>query len=192
MKRCSLCLVICTTLLLQGCVGAVLVGTTAAVATKAATDPRTVGTQVDDNTLALRVSNAIAKNEQIQKQARIVTTVYQGKVLLTGQAPDPALAEQAKKIAMGVAGVKEVYNEVRKGEPVGLGTASNDTWLTTKVRSALLANDQIKSTRIKVNTENGEVFLLGIVTPQEGQIAARLASKVSGVKRVITAFSYLK
>ena len=183
--------VLISALLLQGCVGAVVVGS-AAVGTKAATDPRTVGTQVDDSTLELRVNSALSKDEQIKKEARINVTAYQGKVLLTGQSPSTDLASRAKQIAVGVEGTTEVFNEVRQGQPIGLGTASSDTWITTKVRSQLLGSDQVKSSNVKVTTENGEVFLMGLVTAREGQAAADIASRVSGVKHVTTAFTLLK
>ena len=180
-----------TALLLQGCVGAVVVGS-AAVATKAASDPRTVGTQVDDGTLEARVSNALAKDQQIKKETRIVVTAYQGKVLLTGQSPSTDLSNRAKQIAIGVEGTAEVYNEIRQGQPVSMGRASMDTWITTKIRSQLLASDAVKSSNVKVTTENGEVFLLGLVTNDEGKAAAEIASKVSGVQHVTTAFTYVK
>lgn len=133
MKALSPLAILLSALLLQGCVAAAVVGT-AAVGTKAATDPRTVGTQVDDST-ELRVNSALSKDEQIKKQARINVTAYQGKVLLTGQSPTPDLSARAKQIAMGVEGTTEVFNEVRQGQPIGLGTASSDTRITTKVRS---------------------------------------------------------
>lgn len=183
--------VLFSALLLQGCVAGVVVGS-AAVATKTATDPRTVGTQVDDSTLEARVENAISKDQQLKKEARVVATAYQGKVLLTGQAPTTELASRAKQIALGVDGAAEVYNEIRQGTPVSLGTASSDTWITTKVRSQILTSDTVKSSNVKVTTENGEVFLLGLVTQQEGQSAAQIASQVSGVKHVTTAFTYVK
>ena len=183
--------VLISALLLQGCVGAVVVGS-AAVGTKAATDPRTVGTQVDDGTLELRVNSALSKDEQIKKEARVNVTAYQGKVLLTGQSPTSELASRAKQIAVGVEGATEVYNEIRQGQPVGLSTASNDTWITTKVRSQLLGSDQVKSSNVKVTTENGEVFLMGLVTEREGRAAADIASRVSGVKHVTTAFTLIK
>ena len=183
--------VLISALLLQGCVGAVVVGS-AAVGTKAATDPRTVGTQVDDSTLELRVNSALSKDEQIKKEARVNVTAYQGKVLLTGQAPTTDLSSRAKQIAVGVEGAAEVFNEIRQGQPIGLGTASSDTWITTKVRSQLLGSDQVKSSNVKVTTENGEVFLMGLVTEREGQAAADIASRVSGVKHVTTAFTMLK
>ncbi|AGN85881.1 MULTISPECIES: division/outer membrane stress-associated lipid-binding lipoprotein [Enterobacteriaceae] len=183
--------VLISALLLQGCVGAVVVGS-AAVGTKAATDPRTVGTQVDDSTLELRVNSALSKDEQIKKEARVNVTAYQGKVLLTGQAPNTDLSSRAKQIAVGVEGTTEVFNEIRQGQPIGLGTASSDTWITTKVRSQLLSSDQVKSSNVKVTTENGEVFLMGLVTEREGRAAADIASRVSGVKHVTTAFTLLK
>ena len=180
MKALSPLAILLSALLLQGCVAAAVVGT-AAVGTKAATDPRTVGTQVDDSTLELRVNSALSKDEQIKKQARINVTAYQGKVLLTGQSPTPDLSARAKQIAMGVEGTTE-----------GLGTASSDTWITTKVRSQLLSTDQVKSSNVKVTTENSEVFLMGLVTEREGRAAADIASRVSGVSRVTTAFTYIK
>ncbi|MDI6936418.1 BON domain-containing protein, partial [Serratia sp. Se-PFBMAAmG] len=89
-------------------------------------------------------------------------------------------------------GATEVYNEIRNGQKVSLGTSSSDTWITTKIRSQLLGSDQVKSSNVKVTTENGEVFLLGMVTQQEAAAAADLASRVSGVKHVTTAFTILK
>ncbi|CAI0775501.1 Osmotically-inducible protein Y precursor [Serratia marcescens] len=183
--------VLSSALLLQGCIAGVVVGS-AAVATKTATDPRSVGTQVDDGTLEARVENALSKDQQLKKEARVVATAYQGKVLLTGQSPNADLTARAKQIAMGVEGTTEVYNEIRQGTPVSLSTASSDTWITTKVRSQLLTSDTVKSSNVKVTTENGEVFLLGLVTQQEGQSAAQIASQVSGVKHVTTAFTYVK
>ncbi|AIM23711.1 osmotically-inducible protein OsmY [Serratia sp. OLHL2] len=183
--------VLSSALLLQGCIAGVVVGS-AAVATKTATDPRSVGTQVDDGTLEARVESALSKDQQLKKEARVVATAYQGKVLLTGQSPNADLTARAKQIAMGVEGTTEVYNEIRQGTPVSLSTASSDTWITTKVRSQLLTSDTVKSSNVKVTTENGEVFLLGLVTQQEGQSAAQIASQVSGVKHVTTAFTYVK
>ncbi len=177
-------------LLLQGC-AAVLIGS-AGVATKSATDARTVGTQVDDGTLELRVANALAANKQIKASTHINEMAYQGKVLLTGQAPSQEMAETARQIAAKTDGATDVYNEIRIGENISLGTSSNDTWITTKIRSQLLTSDQVKSSSIKVTTENGEVFLMGLVTPSEGQAAATLASRVAGVKHVTTVYTFIK
>ncbi|STD23148.1 Predicted periplasmic or secreted lipoprotein [Enterobacter asburiae] len=165
---------------------------TAAVGTKAATDPRTVGTQVDDGTLEAARQQCAVERRTNQERSAYQRDAYQGKVLLAGQAPNLELASRAKQIAMGVEGTTEVFNEVRQGKPIGLGDASSDTWITTKVRSQLLGSDQVKSSNVKVTTENGEVFLLGLVTDREGKAAADIASRVSGVKHVTTAFTYIK
>ncbi|HGJ5884741.1 division/outer membrane stress-associated lipid-binding lipoprotein [Arsenophonus sp.] len=190
MRLFSLITIICSILLLQGCIGAAVIGS-AAVATKSATDPRSVGRQVDDGTLEARVSAAINKDQEITRNARIITTAYEGKILLTGQAPDLALAERAKQIATKVEGVEAVYNEIRQATSVDLGTASKDTWITTKIKSQILTSDSVKSSTVKVITEGGEVFLLGILTQREGAAAAKIASETDGVKRVTTAFTYL-
>ncbi|ARU95282.1 division/outer membrane stress-associated lipid-binding lipoprotein [Tatumella citrea] len=190
MKQFSVLAILISALMLQGC-AAVVIGS-AAVATKSATDPRTVGTQVDDGTLELRVANALATDKQIKAETHINATAYQGKVLLTGEAPSQEVADRAKQITAGVDGATDVYNEIRIGPNATLGTSSSDTWITTKVRSQLLASDKVKSSNVKVTTEQGEVFLLGLVTAQEGQAAAEIASRVSGVKHVTTAFTMLK
>lgn len=190
MRLFPLITIICSTLLLQGCIGAAVIGS-AAVATKSATDPRSVGRQVDDGTLEASVSAAINKDQEITRNARVITTAYEGKILLTGQAPDLALAERAKQIATKVEGVEAVYNEIRQAKPVDLGTASKDTWITSKIKSQILTSDSVKSSIVKVITEGGEVFLLGILTQQEGAATAKIASETDGVKRVTTAFTYL-
>lgn len=187
----NLAAIVLSSVILQGCVGAVLIGA-AAVATKSAVDPRTIGTQVDDSTLELRVINAINKDPKLKKEAKISVTAYQGKILLTGEAQSSELSERAKAIVAKVEGVSEIYNEIRQGRPVDLATTSSDIWITTKVRSQLLSILSMKSSKLKVVTENGEVFLLGLLTRKEGESAAEIASKVSGVKHVTTAFTYVK
>ncbi|CED78280.1 Uncharacterized protein YraP [Candidatus Hamiltonella defensa (Bemisia tabaci)] len=187
----NLAAIVLSSVILQGCVGAVLIGA-AAVATKSAVDPRTIGTQVDDSTLELRVINAINKDPKLKKEAKISVTAYQGKILLTGEAQSFELSERAKAIVAKVEGVSEIYNEIRQGHPVDLATTSSDIWITTKVRSQLLSILSMKSSKLKVVTENGEVFLLGLLTRKEGEAAAQIASKVSGVKHVTTVFTYVK
>lgn len=184
----TVCILSLSLLFLQGCVGAVVVGT-AAVATKTVTDPRTTGTQVDDTTLEMRVSNAIAKEAQLQQEARIVAVAYQGQVLLIGQSPNTELMSKAQSIVASVDGVTDIYNEIRLGQPVGVTRISQDTWITTKIRSKLLTSNQVKSTNVKVITENAEVFLLGVVTNAEAQATANIASQTDGVQRVTTVFT---
>ncbi|XNM47832.1 division/outer membrane stress-associated lipid-binding lipoprotein [Escherichia coli] len=163
---------------------------TAAVGTKAATDPRSVGTQVDDGTLEVRVNSALSKDEQIKKEARINVTAYQGEVLLVGQSPNAELSARAKQIAMGVDGANEVYNEIRQGHPIGLAKRLTIRGSPPKCVPSL-TGDLVKSSNVKVTTENGVVFLMGLVTEREAKAAADIASRVSGVKRVTTAFTFI-
>ena len=175
--------------MLQGCVAAVLGG--AAAGAKVATDPRTVGTQVDDETLELKVENALDKDAQIRSEARINAVSYSGRVLLIGQVPTTSTKETATSLTQGVLGVTEVYNELQIGPKVDLAQISQDGWITTQVKSKMLVDDRVKTTDVKVITEKGEVFLLGNVTQAQGNAAAKIASKISGVKRVVKVFKVL-
>ncbi|MGV6988904.1 division/outer membrane stress-associated lipid-binding lipoprotein [Testudinibacter sp. P80/BLE/0925] len=175
---------------LQACITTAVVGT-AAVATKVATDPRTAGTQIDDETLEIRVSSALNKDEEIKEDARINVVSYNSRVLLIGQVPSESLKETAKNLASGVNGVTDIYNEIRVGEKLGFGQISKDTWITTRIKSKLLVNSAVKSTDVKVITENGEVFLMGNVTEAQANAAAEDARYVGGVTKVVKVFSYI-
>lgn len=177
-------------LLLQGCVA--VVGTAAVVGGKTATDPRTMGTQIDDEGLALRVSAAINKDEQIKSEARVIVTSYNSEILLVGQVPNANLSNVAMSLAEGEKGVSKVYNELRTSPKISIQQIGVDSWITTKVKSKLLVDSRVKATDIKVITENDEVFLLGSVTPAQGDAAADVASRVSGVKKVVKVFKYLQ
>jgi osmotically-inducible protein OsmY len=173
--------------MLQGCVAAVI-GAGATATAKVATDPRTTGTQVDDTTLNTKMNNKLKGNSPFFMGSRISSSTYDGNIILTGQANIEQI-EKAEQLAYQVEGVKKVYNQIRAGKPVGAGTVANDTWITAKVKSQLVINSKTKARNIKVVTENSEVFLIGIVTGNEGQEAAKVASKVAGVKKVITLFT---
>ncbi|WP_085247550.1 division/outer membrane stress-associated lipid-binding lipoprotein [Gilliamella mensalis] len=189
MKKATLMvMLISCVLILQGCVAAVI-GVGAGATAKVATDPRTAGTQVDDTTLSSRMGIKLKDHGNLFIGSRIVASAYSGNILLTGQA-NSEQAEKAQSLAYQVEGVKKVYNQIRIGQPVGAGTITNDAWITTQVKSQLILNAQTKARKLKVVTENSEVFLIGIVTPEEGKAAAEVASKVSGVKKVITLFTY--
>ena len=192
MKRVALIAMLITgALMLQGCITAAIIGAGATATAKVATDPRTAGTQVDDTTLNSRMGMKLKNNGPQFIGARIVSSTYGGDIILTGQANSEQI-EKAESLAYEVEGVKKVYNQIRVGQPVSAGTITNDTWITTKVKSQLILNAKTKARNIKVVTENREVFLIGIVTPEDGKAAAQLASKVDGVKKVITLFTYIE
>lgn len=176
------------TLLLQGC-AAVVVGGAAGTA-KAAGDRRTLSSQWDDQAIELKAADLLADNKQLNEASKISVYSNNGRVLLVGQTPSDAYKQEAGKIVGRIEGVRHVYNELRLGKPVSIGVRSNDSWITSKVRADMLGTKDFDSTKVKVVTENGEVFLIGLVTRKEGDQAVEIARHVSGVKRVIKAFEY--
>lgn len=187
-----LSLIIGSVILLQGCVTATVVGVGAAAATKIATDPRTVGTQVDDETLEEKVLLTINKDNQIKSEARVNVVSYSGQILLIGQVPNETLKDQVTNLTEGVEYVNKVYNELRVGSPISFGQISKDGWITTQVKSKLLVDSNVKSTDIKAITENGEVFLMGNVTQDQANAAVNVARNVLGVKKVVKVFNYIQ
>ncbi|MEH8046007.1 division/outer membrane stress-associated lipid-binding lipoprotein [Gallibacterium anatis] len=176
--------------LLQGCVAAAVVGG-GALATKVAMDPRTTGTQIDDQTLELRVADALRKDKQLNEQAHISAVVYNGRALLVGEAPSADLKEVAVNLARGVKDIADVYDEVQIGEKVSFMQASKDTWITTEVKSKLFVNGNVKASDVKVVTENGVVYLIGRVTQSQAAAAVDVARQVNGVRKVVKVFTYL-
>ena len=176
---------------LQGCITAAVVGT-AAVATKVATDPRSAGRQVDDETLEEKVAYNLNKDAQLQQEARINVVAYNGKVLLIGQVPNESAKETAKNVAAGVDGVNEIYNELRTGEKISVAQIAKDSWITTNIKSRLFVNSEVKATEVKVITENGEVFLIGQLSSSQSDAAAEVARHVNGVSKVVKVITYAK
>lgn len=172
--------------LLQGC-AAVIVGA-GAVGVKAATDRRTIGTQLDDQALEVKVSNRIGDAPELEG-ARVEVVAYNEAILLVGQVPSDALRAEAERLAREVRGIDKVFNQLRVGSAIGIGTITADSWITSKVKTRLLSEDQIDGSQIKVVTENGEVFLLGLVKPGEAQRAIDITRNINGVKQVINALT---
>ncbi|MEX4333196.1 divisome-associated lipoprotein YraP [Haemophilus influenzae] len=185
----KLAILLGATIFLQGCVAAVIGG--GAVAAKVATDPRTTGTQIDDETLEFKVENAVEKDAQIKAEGRVNAVSYNGRVLLIGQVPNSDVKDTATALAKGVKGVNEVYNELTVSSKISFAQISKDSWLTTQVKSKMFVDGRVKATDVKVISENGEVFLLGNVTQSQANAAADITSKISGVKKVIKVFKYL-
>ncbi|MDU6259360.1 MAG: division/outer membrane stress-associated lipid-binding lipoprotein [Haemophilus parainfluenzae] len=185
----KIALILGTAALLQGCAAALVGG--AAAGTKVATDPRTMGTQVDDETLEVKVENALDKDAQIKSEGRVNAVSYSGRILLIGQVPDENVKDTATSLTKGVEGVNDVYNELRIAPKITFGQITKDSWITTQIKSKLFVGDNVKATDVKIITENGEVFLLGNVTQSQGNSAAEIASNVAGVQKVIKVFKYL-
>ncbi|WP_269496533.1 BON domain-containing protein [Castellaniella sp. S9] len=170
---------------LSGC-GLLVVGGTAATTAVVATDRRTAGEQVDDQTIELRVASEM--NNAFGDKARVLGTAYAGRLLLVGDVPAEADRARAESLAQGIAKVTHVDNYIRVGDITPLSVRTNDTWLTSKVKAQLVRTEQIPSRTIKITTERGVVYLMGKVTDAEGQRAATVASGVEGVNKVVKLF----
>ena len=122
-------------------------------------------------------------------------TAYNGKVLITGEAPTAELRDKIVDIVRRISGVKLVHNEMVIAEPSSIASRSHDTVITTKVKSSLSNIKNLPgfdATRVKVVTENGVVYLMGLVHRNEAHVAAEMARRVSDVKQVVMVFEYLE
>jgi osmotically-inducible protein OsmY len=178
-----------STVLLQGC-AAVLVGAGVGAAS-AAHDRRTLGTQVDDSTLSGRVSKAISQDAALKQQSKINVEVFNGITLLVGQTPNENLKRQAELAVSSVKNIGNIHNQIRVREPIPGSAVSHDVWLNTKVSASLVSDKRIDGLHISVTVEDSEVFLMGLVTAQEADIAVDVARNVTGVVQVVKAFEYL-
>lgn len=152
---------------------------------------RTWGSWLDDQTLETAATVNIQKADPLLKKARIKVISYNGTVLLIGQVPEKRLKVLAEQTTQALDPVKQVYNELTVGPPADLITQSNDSWLTTKIKASLVAEKKLAADRIKVNTEQGTVYLMGIVSPQEAQTAVTLVRAIQGVKKIVKVFEYV-
>lgn len=153
---------------------------------------RGVKTLVEDNDAVNAVLKGIAADEQLREQTHISVATVNRLMLMAGQATTEAQREKVYRIASNVPNIKRIYNEITIEPPSSFTTRSRDTWITTKVKAALVAEKGLYSSDIKVVTENGVVYLMGIVTPRQATIAADAASHVSSVRRVVKIFEYLQ
>lgn len=172
-----------------GACAPLLVGVVVAGTAIVATDRRTAGSLVDDQTIQLRVANELS-TALGKLPVHINVNSFDRKVLLTGEVPDEAAKARAGDIAAATTNVRAVVNELAILPPTSVSERAGDTALATKVRAAFVNTREIAFNSIEIVTERGIVYLLGLVTEQEGQIAALVASKVSGVKQVVKVFDY--
>ena len=102
----------------------------------------------------------------------------------------PALRQRAVDKVKGIDKVRTIHDELEIAPPTSVKQQSRDTWLTTRVKSAMLGAEGLDAAHIKVVTENDVVYLMGLVAHAEGERAARTAQTVEGVKRIVTVFEY--
>lgn len=150
-------------------------------------DSREVNTQIDDSGLRLTVHKAIQDDPELAKQ-RILVIAYQGDILLYGQVLNQALKSKAEKVAHEAGQPLYLFNELEIAHLAPLTQRSKDTWITTQIKSKLLASSEQDTSSVKVVTENGQVFLFGLVEKDVANHAVEVARHVSGVKKVVRVF----
>ncbi|MDO4769195.1 MAG: BON domain-containing protein [Brachymonas sp.] len=164
----------CVPLVVTGVVGGILL----------ATDRRSSGAQLDDEAIELRGSSRI--NAALQNRGSVSITSYNRVVLLTGQVFSQADRDMVEATAKTLPNVRYIVNEIAVGPIYPSGTV--DALTSTRVKTALVGSRNVQSNAVKVTTENGVVYLMGIVTQQESDRAAEVASGVSGVRKVVKVF----
>lgn len=172
-----------TTLLpiLQGCVPVVAAGVTTGVL--ATFDRRSLGTQTEDETIEWKASARVS--EKLGEKVHINYTSYNRKVLLTGEVPSAEIKAEVERIVSGVTNVQGSYNELSVGVITPYSARSNDAYITSKIKGRFVDANRFNVVHVKVVTEAGAAFLMGLVTQREADAAIELARTTSGVKKVI-------
>lgn len=170
---------------LSGCVPLVVgaaVGGTALVAT----DRRSVGAQTDDEAIELKIANHIGTG--YGDRVHVNVTSYNGVVLLTGEVPTPDIVASIGDVARTTAKVRVVHNEIVVAAASPLGSRSNDSYITSKVKTRFVEKNKFSATHVKVVTDRQVVYLMGLVKRDEADNAAQIASTTEGVLRVVKLF----
>lgn len=176
--------------LLSGCV-ATLVGAAAVTSIDIAHERRTLGAYIDDGAIELQIRQHLLRNEELRQQTHLSVTSMNGIVLLTGEARSARLKNHVLDYIKEIDGVRQVVDESEISGRTGLISRTNDTWLTTKVKTTLYARTGFDANRVKVVTEHGTVYLMGLLTREEASRAVDIVRHVDGVVRVVKVFEYV-
>ncbi len=152
---------------------------------------RTTGDQIEDQSIETKITHNLGRTDARLGDARINVDSYAGLVLLTGQVPSEELKEKASEVASRVRNVRNVHNELSIAGNLPASQRLSDTWLNTRIRTHLAANQAIDSSRIRVVTENASVYLMGIVTRAEAERIVQAVSQLGGMQRIVKVFDYL-
>jgi len=185
----NLVIIISLALSLQGCffVAGAAAGAAGAVAVY---DHRKLEKILKDQRITKQISDKITADHALSEDNHIEVTTFNQVVLLTGETSTPAQRQQAEDIARNVADVTKVYNELTTKGATSSLTRTSDSWITTKIKTEMLATQDLQSGTIKVVTENGTVYLMGIVNHAQADMSVDIARKVSGVQKVVKIFKY--
>ena len=147
--------------------------------------------QLDDSrNETLAVKNILASHPDLA-DAHINATGFQGSILITGQVNSQELATIAAKTVERMRNVRRVYNELVVSGTTSMISRTNDVWLTSKVNASLQSTEELDSSRIKVTTDNGVVYLMGAISRREADLAVESIQNVAGVQKIVKVFNYL-
>lgn len=172
---------------LQGCVAVVAGGMVAGA--MASTDRRTLGTQTEDKGIEVKAATRLP--QVVGDAGHVNVNSYNRKVLLTGEVRDDAMKRAVENEIRGIANVDNVINELIVAGLSSYTSRSSDALITSKVKLSLADKKTVSANSFQVVTERGNVYLMGLVTQREGNIAAQVAQGVSGVMRVTKMFEYI-
>lgn len=183
-------LLLTTTLLLGACGS--LLATFEANTIEDDPGERTIAQQLEDESIETKAIVNIHADDDAFDEAHLVVVSYNGYVLLAGQVQNADLKTRATDVVREIRGVRRIYNELEVASPSSSMTRASDTWITAKVKSYLLGSTSTPGLRVKVVTENGVVYLMGMVTAEEAERISDKASTLSGVQRVVKLFEIVK
>ena len=153
---------------------------------------RSVGAVVDDNSIETTIKVNFNAADELLKNSHINVVSFNGTVLLVGQVPSQDTKNLATRVVRTTSTrVKEVYNELEVAGSTTFLSRSNDAWLSAKIKTLMLTNSDVSGRRTKVVTENGVVYLMGLLTQEEANTAVELVSNTRGVTKVVRAFEYI-
>ncbi len=177
--------------LLDGC-ASVISATTGDDGVEENRGRRSMGAMVDDGSIETTIKvNLNAADEQL-KNSHINVVSFNATVLLVGQVPSQDMKNLATRVARSSSSrVKEVYNELEVAGATTFLSRSNDAWLSAKIKTLMLADSEVSGLRTKVVTENGVVYLMGLLTQEEADKTVNLVSNTKGVTKVVRAFEYI-
>lgn len=175
----------------SGCALLIATGVVSGVGTGVAMsqDRRTSGMFIEDESIESRSTGRIS--EKFGTNTHINVTSFNRNVLLTGEAPTEAARQEVERLAANVEHVRNVTNEITVSDISSFASRSNDTLLTSKVKSRFMDSGKFQINHVKVVTENGVVYLLGLVKRTEAESAVGIARSTSGVKKVVKVFEYM-
>lgn len=189
MSKIKLAFILMVTIItLQGCATAVVTG--AATGASVLHDRRTTGAVIDDQGIEFKASYALFNNKSIYDQSHINVTSYNGVVLLTGETLTEELKQKVTAEIKRIPKVRRVHNELLIAAPSALPSRSSDAWITSKIKAKLTTDDAIDPFFIKVVTEHGVVYLMGMVSHTEADKVVSIVSSSAGVQRVVKIFEY--